>query len=51
MRPFEPMAHALDVKNVFRDDATHASLPREQALLNAPKQDDECFLVPAVLGE
>ena len=47
----EPMAHALDVANVFADDVVRPSLPREQALANAPHQDGECYLVPAVLGE
>jgi aspartyl-tRNA(Asn)/glutamyl-tRNA(Gln) amidotransferase subunit C len=46
-----PMAHALDMHNVFRDDALAASLPREAALANAPKRDSECYRVPAVLGE
>ncbi len=47
----EPMAHALDVANVFRDDAVQPSLDREAALGNAPHRDGECYLVPAVLGE
>jgi aspartyl-tRNA(Asn)/glutamyl-tRNA(Gln) amidotransferase subunit C len=47
----EPMAHALDVANVFRDDVVRPSLPREAALANAPHSDGECYLVPAVLGE
>jgi len=47
----EPMAHALDVANVFRDDAVRPSLERDSALANAPSRDDECYLVPAVLGE
>jgi aspartyl-tRNA(Asn)/glutamyl-tRNA(Gln) amidotransferase subunit C len=47
----EPMAHALDMHNVFRDDALRPSLPREAALANAPKRDSECYRVPAVLGE
>jgi len=46
----EPMAHALDVSNVFRDDQVRQSLDRRQALANAPASDDECYLVPAVLG-
>ena len=45
------MAHALDVANVFRDDVVRPSLDREAALANAPHRDDECYLVPAVLGE
>jgi aspartyl-tRNA(Asn)/glutamyl-tRNA(Gln) amidotransferase subunit C len=47
----EPMAHAIEVTNVFRDDAVWPSLERESALANAPRQDGECYLVPAVLGE
>jgi aspartyl-tRNA(Asn)/glutamyl-tRNA(Gln) amidotransferase subunit C len=47
----EPMAHALDVANVFADDVVRPSLPRELALANAPHQDGEFYLVPAVLGE
>ena len=47
----EPMAHALDVANVLADDLLQPSLPRESALANAPHHDDECYLVPAVLGE
>ncbi len=47
----EPMAHALDVANVFADDIVHASLERKVALANAPHHDREFYLVPAVLGE
>jgi len=47
----EPMAHALDVHDVFRPDEVGESLPREEALANAPNRDKECYLVPAVLGE
>ena len=46
-----PMAHALDLTNALVDDEPHESLPREKALQNAPRSDDECFRVPAVLGE
>ena len=47
----EPMAHALDLTNALVDDEPHEGLPREKALQNAPRSDDECFRVPAVLGE
>lgn len=47
----EPMAHALDVANVFAADELRSSLPREAALANAPHHDREFYLVPAVLGE
>jgi aspartyl-tRNA(Asn)/glutamyl-tRNA(Gln) amidotransferase subunit C len=47
----EPMAHAVEVSNVFRPDGVQPSLDREAALANAPHCDAECYLVPAVLGE
>jgi aspartyl-tRNA(Asn)/glutamyl-tRNA(Gln) amidotransferase subunit C len=47
----EPMAHAVEIFNVFAEDATRPSLPREQMLANAPKRDEECYRVPAVLGD
>jgi aspartyl-tRNA(Asn)/glutamyl-tRNA(Gln) amidotransferase subunit C len=46
-----PMAHAVEMHNIFREDQVRASLPREAALGNAPKRDSECYRVPAVLGE
>jgi aspartyl-tRNA(Asn)/glutamyl-tRNA(Gln) amidotransferase subunit C len=45
----EPLAHGVEVHNVFRDDVLGTSLPREKALANAPKRNAEGFLVPAVL--
>lgn len=45
----EPLAHGVEVRNVFREDRVAPSLPREDALANAPKRDAQCFLVPAVL--
>jgi aspartyl-tRNA(Asn)/glutamyl-tRNA(Gln) amidotransferase subunit C len=47
----EPMAHAIEVANVFREDEIRPSLAREDALANAPHHDDRGYLVPAVLGE
>ena len=47
----EPLAHPLGTTNVFREDEPAASLPVELAIATAPKQDGECFLVPAVLGD
>jgi aspartyl-tRNA(Asn)/glutamyl-tRNA(Gln) amidotransferase subunit C len=46
----EPLSHALDVAEVLREDRVTDSLPRQDALANAPHSDDECYLVPAVLG-
>jgi aspartyl-tRNA(Asn)/glutamyl-tRNA(Gln) amidotransferase subunit C len=50
----EPLAHALDVSNVFRDDEPRPSLPPAEALANAPDRrtdakGDLFYGVPAVL--
>ena len=50
-RDVEPLAHALDVSNVFAADALGCSLKRGEALAVAPDQDGQYYLVPAVLGE
>jgi aspartyl-tRNA(Asn)/glutamyl-tRNA(Gln) amidotransferase subunit C len=47
----EPMAHAVEMHNVFAADVLGEHLPRAEALANAPKKDAECYRVPAVLGE
>jgi aspartyl-tRNA(Asn)/glutamyl-tRNA(Gln) amidotransferase subunit C len=45
----EPLSHGIEVRNVFRDDVVAPSLPREAALANAPRRNEQSFLVPAVL--
>ena len=45
----EPLAHGIEVRNVFRDDTRGPSLDREKALANAPERNQTSFLVPAVL--
>lgn len=47
----EPMAHAVDISNVFRDDELRPSFDRAEMLARAPHADGEFYLVPAVLGE
>lgn len=46
-----PMAHAVELANVFADDGVRPSGDRDAILANAPKHDGECYRVPAVLGE
>ncbi len=45
----EPMMHALAMTNVFREDEVSPSLPREEALKNAPVDDGAYFLAPRIL--
>jgi aspartyl-tRNA(Asn)/glutamyl-tRNA(Gln) amidotransferase subunit C len=45
----EPLAHGVELRNVFREDVVRSTLDREETLANAPKRNQECFLVPAVL--
>ncbi|MEX0887101.1 MAG: Asp-tRNA(Asn)/Glu-tRNA(Gln) amidotransferase subunit GatC [Phycisphaeraceae bacterium] len=47
----EPMAHALDLTNVLREDVERPGLPVEAALANAPEQSPPYFKVPKVMGE
>ena len=45
------MAHAVELRNVLVEDRVGPSLDRDAALQNAPKRDEECYRVPAVLGD
>jgi aspartyl-tRNA(Asn)/glutamyl-tRNA(Gln) amidotransferase subunit C len=47
----EPLSHVIELQNVFREDILHTSLPREEALKNAPSHTDEFFKVPKVIGD
>ena len=47
----QPMSHAVEMSNVFREDELRPSLPRDAALSNAPKSDGQSFLVPPILGD
>jgi aspartyl-tRNA(Asn)/glutamyl-tRNA(Gln) amidotransferase subunit C len=42
----EPTAHAVAVTNVTRADVVRPCLSHEDALLNAPEQQDGAFLIP-----
>ena len=47
----EPLLHVIDLTNVMRDDTVTPSLPREEALRNAPDRTEKFFKVPTVRGE
>ncbi len=46
----EPMAHALPLANVLREDVVEPGLPLEGVLRNAPETDGPFFKVPKVIG-
>ena len=45
----EPTTHALSLDNAFREDTVVPSLPRQEALANAPSDNGESFVVPKVI--
>lgn len=47
----EPTFHPIgNLSNVMREDVEDESFTQEEALANAPKQQDGSFLIPAILG-
>jgi aspartyl-tRNA(Asn)/glutamyl-tRNA(Gln) amidotransferase subunit C len=46
----EPMAHALPISNVLREDIPEPALPLEKVLQNAPDVDGPFFKVPKIIG-
>ncbi len=47
----EPTFHPIgDLSNVMREDVERPGFTQEEALMNAPKQQDGSFLIPSILG-
>ena len=44
-----PMANAIELKNVFRNDVNVPSISKQQALENSPSKTQDFFKVPQVL--
>lgn len=44
-----PTFHAVDIINVFREDRIQPHLDREEAVSNAPEEEDGNFIVPKVI--
>lgn len=44
-----PLLHMSDEINVLRDDEVKGSIPRDQALKNAPDHDERFFKVPKII--
>lgn len=47
----EPTSHSVVMKNVVREDVIRPSLPRDEALSNAPDEQEGMFRVPAIFQE
>lgn len=45
----EPLAHVLDLGNVWREDVQMTRITHEEALKNAPDADQDYFRVPKVI--
>jgi aspartyl-tRNA(Asn)/glutamyl-tRNA(Gln) amidotransferase subunit C len=45
----EPLIHVAPRQNVSRDDVPGQSLPRDEALANAPDQNEGSFKVPRII--
>jgi aspartyl-tRNA(Asn)/glutamyl-tRNA(Gln) amidotransferase subunit C len=45
----EPMMHGRELSNVFRADEVRPSMPREEALANAPSRVGDEFLLPKIV--
>jgi len=44
-----PATHTIPLRNVFRKDDVAGSYPQAEILSNAPKQEENCFKVQAIL--
>jgi len=49
LKDVEPLVHPAETSNVFRADEPRPSLPREEALKNAPEKTGDFFVVPKVV--
>ncbi|MDR0428648.1 MAG: Asp-tRNA(Asn)/Glu-tRNA(Gln) amidotransferase subunit GatC [Puniceicoccales bacterium] len=47
----EPMAHAFEVINIWRDDRVGSSFSQEEALANAPAKQEMQICVPRVIDD
>ena len=48
-RDIEPTSHVLALNNVTRRDVQGESLPRDEALTNAPEHTDKFYRVPKII--
>jgi aspartyl-tRNA(Asn)/glutamyl-tRNA(Gln) amidotransferase subunit C len=48
-KDIKPTTHAFSIANAFREDTVQNSLPREEALANCSRRNDEYFIVPKII--
>lgn len=44
-----PLAHAVDRRNVYRDDVVEQGLDRDDALAGAPSRENGLFRIPPIV--
>ena len=49
VKDLEPLAQAVDMSNIFREDAPRPGLSRDAALQNAPEKNGDFFIVPKIV--
>jgi len=47
----EPLAHVIELEDVYREDVVKPGVTQEEALKNAPAKTDKFFKVPKVIGD
>ena len=45
----QPTMHGREIVNALRDDVVRPSMPREEALANAPSRTEDEFLLPKIV--
>lgn len=45
----EPLTHAVDRRNVYREDRVEQGLSRDDALKNAPSRESDSFRIPPII--
>ncbi|MEW6162250.1 MAG: Asp-tRNA(Asn)/Glu-tRNA(Gln) amidotransferase subunit GatC [Nitrospirota bacterium] len=48
-KDIEPISHVLPLSNIMRDDTLGYSIPRSDALMNAPDRTDKFYRVPKII--
>jgi aspartyl-tRNA(Asn)/glutamyl-tRNA(Gln) amidotransferase subunit C len=48
-KDIEPTSHVLSLNNVMRDDIPWPSIPKEDALRNAPEHTEKFYRVPKII--